>query len=94
MNVQDVVALVIVGGAVLLIVRRGWAMLRGRGGCACNKGMGKNGPIKTPNSPAMGLRSRPFLPLDRVGKPRVETDVTFREDSSAQDSPVNAGRSR
>jgi hypothetical protein len=90
MSVQDVLALVVAGGAVLYTVRWVRRSLGGKGGCGCEAGNGacrrRSGPGNSHGPSARYASARPisprpipFVPADQVGRPSESPQRTSEE---------------
>lgn len=70
MDVQDIVALTVVGGAVFYVGRSLWRMMEGRsgqcgGGCGCSASR----EPKSARGDNRGLTRTPLMSPDQIGKP-------------------------
>jgi hypothetical protein len=83
MNVQDIIALAIVGVAVVYAGRSLWRTLHGDSGCGtcanhehlslAGRGDGVSVDDAVPDdrsSQSMALKRKPLVPIDDVGRPR------------------------
>ena len=69
MELQDVIALLVVGGAVWFVARALIGTFRGRGGCGC--GQAKSGQLfnKCTSKRSPTVKRQPFIPSDQIGLP-------------------------
>lgn len=69
MELQDVIALLIVGGAVWFVARALIGTFRGRGGCGCGQARPgqRSGWCASKRSPT--VKRRPFIPSEQIGLP-------------------------
>lgn len=71
MEVQDVVALMIVGGAVYYVTRSLWRTLGSSKGstCHCPQNQSKDEANREQQTNPRHLKRTPFIPVDQIGIP-------------------------
>jgi hypothetical protein len=69
MGIQDVIALLVVAGAIWFVARALLGTFRGRGGCGC--GQAKSGQLfdKCTSKRSPTVKRRPIIPSDQIGLP-------------------------
>lgn len=73
MGVQDFIAIGIAVAAALWILRRFTKALDGEGGCGCSKTKSNSSEVSCGAKPRTGVKRRPFVPLESVGRPLPST---------------------
>ena len=70
MGLQDIVAIIVVIGAISFVGRSMWRAVKGQGSCGCSRKVcGSVGPDEQ-SSTDRGLKRTPLVTLDQIGKPK------------------------
>jgi len=76
MELQDILAIVIVTAATLYVTRSISRTLRGKGGCHCSQNKPSKESGKTVAKHQMGIKMTPLVTLDQVGLPQKGKSIT------------------